>query len=138
MCLLGASSRMVGGAVPSPDGVGSSRLVSPSLGAVCSFRRGQGCWRWKALYAASMSLGPGKARPASVAHVQNYAWKMYRAGHCGSERIGAWWAPHSAMTFICVGVMYTMLMVAPTRRRVSSLSAGCRWMSVYVATSGPC
>ena len=47
---------------------------------------------------------------------------MRRAGHCGSERNGAWWAPHWAMTLICVGVMYTMVMVAPTRRSVSTSS----------------
>ena len=39
---------------------------------------------------------------------------------------------------ICVGVIYTMVMVAPTRRRVSTSPAGRRWMSVCVATSGPC
>ena len=42
------------------------------------------------------------------------------------------------MTFICVGVIFTLVMVVPTRRRVSTLPAGCQWMSVYVATCGPC
>ena len=138
LCPLGASSRMVVGAQPSPNGVGSSRFVSPPLGASCSFWRGQGYWCWKALYAASISLGPSILRPALVAHVRRYAWKMTRAGCCGSEGNGAWWAPHSAMTFICVGLMYTMVMVAPTGRGVAILPAGCRWMSVYLATSGTC
>ena len=74
--LLGASTRMVGAVQPSPDGVGPSCFVLPSLGALCSFRRGRGCWCWKALYAASISLGPGMVRPAFVAHVRRYAWKM--------------------------------------------------------------
>ena len=82
-------------------------------------RAGRGCWRSKALYAVSMSLGPGMSRPSFVAHARRYAWKTWRAGHCGSERNGAWWASHWAMILICVGVIYTMVMVAPTRRRVS-------------------
>ena len=53
-------------------------------------------------------------------------------------RNGTWWVPHWAMTFICVEVMYTMVMVAPARRRVSTSPAECRWTSVYVVTSGPC
>ena len=136
--LLGASSRMVGGVWPSADGVGSSCVVLPSLGVSCSLRRGQGCWCRKPLYAVSMSLGPSISRPAFVAHAQRYAWKTPRARHCRSERNGACWVLHWAMIFICVGVMYTMVMVAPTRRRVSSSPAGCQWMSVCVATSGPC
>ena len=135
---LGAGSRMVGGVQPSADGVGSSCVVPPSLGVSCSLGRGRGCWRCKAVYAVSMSLGPGMSRPAFVAHARRYAWKTWRAGHCGSERNGAWWASHWAMIFICVGVIYTMVTVAPTRRRVSTSPAGCRWMSVCVATSGPC
>ena len=51
---------MVGGVQPSADGVGSSCAVLPSLGVSCSLGRGRGCWRWKAVYAVSMSLGPGK------------------------------------------------------------------------------
>ena len=35
-------------------------------GASCSLGRGQGCWCWKALYAASISFGPGIVRPAFV------------------------------------------------------------------------
>ena len=37
---VGLSSRMVGGVQPSPDRMGSSRFVLPSLGASCSFGRG--------------------------------------------------------------------------------------------------
>ena len=54
---FGASSRMVGGVQPSADGLGSSCFVLPTLGVSCSLGRGRGCWRWKALYAVSMSLG---------------------------------------------------------------------------------
>ena len=68
----------------------------------------------------SISLGPGIVRPAFAAHVTRYASKMQTAGHCGAERNRAWWAPHWAMTPICVGVMYTMVMVAPTRSRAST------------------
>ena len=85
-----------------------------------------------------MCLGPGISCPAFVAHARRYAWKTRRAGHCRSERNGAWWGLHWAMNFICVEVMYTMVMVAPTRRRVSTSAAGCRWTSVCVPTSGPC
>ena len=55
-----------------------------------------------------------------------------------SEENGAWWAPHLAITFICVRVIYTMVMVVPTRRTVSTSPAGCPWTLVCVATSGPC
>ena len=103
---------MVGGVQPSADGVGTPCVVPPSLGVSCSLGRGRGCWRWKAVYAVSMSLGPGMSRPAFVAHAQRCAWKTWRAGHCESERNGAWWASHWAMIFICVGVIYTMVMVA--------------------------
>ena len=103
--LFGASSRMVGGVQPSADGVGSSCVVLPSFGASCLIGRGRGCWRRKALYAVSMSLGPGMSRPALVAHARRYAWKTRRAGHCGSENNEAWRASHWAMIFICVGVM---------------------------------
>ena len=44
LCPLGASSRMVGGAQPSPDGVRSFRFVSLLLGPLCLFGRGRGCW----------------------------------------------------------------------------------------------
>ena len=77
-------------------------------------------------------------RPAFVAYVWRNAWTMRRAGRCRWEWNGAWWALHWAMTFICAGLMYTMVMVAPTRCRVSTLPAGCRWMSAYVAASGHC
>ena len=123
---FGASSRMVGGVKPSADGVGYSCVVLPSFGVSCSLGRGRGCWPWKALYAGSMSWNPGMSRPAFVAHAQRYAWKTRRAGYCGSERNGAWWALHWAMIFICVGVIYTMVMVATTRRRVSTAPAGGR------------
>ena len=138
LCPLGASSSMVGGAQPSPDEVGSYRFVSPSLVALCSFGQGRGCWRWKAFYAASMSLGPGILRPAFVAHLPIYALGTLGAGHCGSESNGAWLALHRAMTFIFVGLIYTMVMVVSMSRRVSPLPARCWWMSVYVAGSGPC
>ena len=62
LCLLGAASRMVAGIQPSPDGLGSSRFVSPSFGAYCTLWRGWGCWCWKGLYAASISLGPWVCR----------------------------------------------------------------------------
>ena len=71
--LFGASSRMVGGVQPSADGVGSSCVVLLSLGAPCSLGTGRGCWRRKALYAVSMSLGPSISRPAFVAHARRYA-----------------------------------------------------------------
>ena len=138
LCPLGASSRMVGSVQLSADGSGSSCVVLASLRVSCSLGRGRGCWRWKALYAVSMSLGPGMSRPAFVAHARRYAWKTRRAGHCGSERNGAWWASHWAMIFICVGAIHTMVILAPTRRRVSTSPAGCRGMLVCVATSGPC
>ena len=107
----------------------------PLLGASCLLGRGQGCWCWKVLYAVSMSLGHDIA---FVAHARRYAWKTRHAGHCGSERNGAWCAPHWAMTLIRVRVMYTMVMVAPMRCRVSTSPAGCRWTSVCLSTSGPC
>ena len=88
---------MMGGVQPSADGVGSSCVVPLSLGVSCSLGRGRGCWRWKAVYAVSMSLGPGMSRPAFVPHARRYAWKTWRAGHCGSERNGEWWASHWAM-----------------------------------------
>ena len=69
----GASSRMVGGIQPSADGVGSSCVMLPALGVSCSLGGGRGCWRWKALYALSMSLGPGISRSAFVAHARRYA-----------------------------------------------------------------
>ena len=71
--LFGASSRMVGGVQPSADGSGSSCVVLPSFGASCLLGRGRGCWRRKALYAVSMSLGPGISRPAFVAQARRYA-----------------------------------------------------------------
>ena len=77
------------GAQPLPDGLGSSRFVSPSLGALCSFGRDWGCWCWKAFFAASISLGPGIVRPAFIAPLRGYAWKMRRAGHSAMERNGA-------------------------------------------------
>ena len=89
LCPLGASSRMVGGAQPSPDGVGYSRVVPPSLRASCSFGRGRGCCCRKAAYALSMSFGAGIVRLAFVAQVRRYAWKTCRAGHCGPARNGA-------------------------------------------------
>ena len=75
-------------------------------------------WCRKALYALLMSLGSGILCHTFVTHVRRYAWKTRRVGHCGSARNVAWWAPYWAMMFICVGVMYTMVMVARTRRRV--------------------
>ena len=120
------------------DRLGSSWFVPPLLGVSCLLGRGHGCWCWKLLYAVSISLGPGIVCPAFVAHARRYAWKIQLAGHCRSERNGAWRALHWAMTLICGGLMYTMLMVAPTRRRVSTLPARCRWKSVCVATSGRC
>ena len=77
---------LLGGVQPSADGVGSPRVVLPSLAVWCSLKRGRGCWRWKALYAVSKSLGPGMSRPAFVAHARRYAWKTRRTGHCCSER----------------------------------------------------
>ena len=118
--------------------MGPSCFVSLSLGCSCSFGRAQGFWCWKALYAVSISLHPGIVRPAFVAHVQRYAWKTRRAGQRQTERNRAWWVPHWAMNLICAGPVYTMVMVAPMRRGLSTLPAGSRWMSVYVATSGPC
>ena len=138
LCPLGASSRMVGGVQPPADGLNSSCFVPPSLGSSCSFVQGGGCWCGMVLYAVPISLGPRIVCPAFVAHARRYAWKMRRAGYCGSDRNRAWWAPHWAMTLICVRVIYTMVMVAPTRRRVSTSPAGCRWTTVCVATSGPC
>ena len=129
---------MVCGVLPLSDAVGSSYFVPPSSGASFSFGRGGMCLRWKVLYAALISLRPGTVRPAFVAHVRKNPWKMRRAGHCGSERNGACSAPQWAITLICLGEMYTMVMVAPTRRRVSNSPAECQWMSVCVATSGPC
>ena len=68
----------------------------------------------------------------------------YRAGSVvvvvGGQQQGAWWAPYRAMV-ICVGVMYTTVMVAPTSLRasfrVSTVCAGCQCMSLWVATMGP-
>ena len=94
-------------------GLGSYCVVLPSLRVSCSLGRGQGCWRWKAMYAVPMSLGPGMSRPAFVGQAQRYACKTRLAGHCGSERNGAWWASHWAMILICVAVIYTMVMGAP-------------------------
>ena len=91
LLLFGASSRMVGGVQPSADGVGSCCLWLLLLGVLCSLVRGRGCWRRNTLYAVSMSLGPSISRPAFVAHARWYASKTRRAGHCGSERNGAWW-----------------------------------------------
>ena len=45
LCWLGSSSRISGGAQPSLDGVGTSRFLSPLLGALCSLGRGPGCWQ---------------------------------------------------------------------------------------------
>ena len=111
---------------PSAESMGSFRSVSPLLGALRSFGWGRGCWRWRALYAGSMSLGPSIVRPALVAHVRRYAWRTRRVGHCKTARNGAWWAPHWAMYFICEGMNHTILMVAPRRLRVSTVPAECR------------
>ena len=83
-------------------------------------------------------LGPRHLVPCLRSACAEVCLEDAASGHCRSERNGAWRAPHWAMTLICVGVMYTMVMVAPTRRRVSTSPAGCRWTSVCVATSGPC
>ena len=42
------------------------------------------------------------------------------------------------MVSIYVGVMYTMALVAPTRRRVSTFPATFWWLSLSGATRGPC
>ena len=91
----------------------------------------------KALYALSMSMGSVTVRGAFVAHERRYAWKACCVDPCWWAGNGACWAPNGGKMFICVGVMYTMVTVAPLRRRMSTLPAGCRWMSRYVATQGP-
>ena len=110
----------------------------PSLGVSGSLGQGRGCWCWNALYAVSTSLGPGILRAAFVAHARRYAWRTRSVIIAGQKSLGAWWAPHWAMTLICAGVIYTMVMVAPQRRRVSTSPANFRWTSLCVATSGPC
>ena len=77
---------MVSGVQPSADGMGSSSFMPPSLGALCSLGRRRGCSCWKVLYALSILHGPGIVRPAFMAHVRRYAWKMRHTGHWGSER----------------------------------------------------
>ena len=137
LCPLGASSRMVGGAQPSPNGTGPPALCHRP-------------WGFRARSGVAGGVGVGKPRaPRRCPWVPaSYALLLWRAEVCLEDasprplRVGEEWgmvssAPHRAMSFICVGSMYTMVMVAPTRRRVSTLPAGCRWMSVYVAMSGP-
>ena len=89
-CLLGASSRMVGGIDPLANGDVFSLVVRPLFGLLCSSEQGQECCLQNVVYSLLMSFNAGIIGPALVVQAPRWPLETYPTGQCESVRNGVW------------------------------------------------